>query len=84
MRLGRNKNARNNLSAGKPSKNQSKKNLYVILIGLHVIMGLFYGTKNENTVMSTRAMYTKIKYLRIFSQWMQFEFEKFSVVMRMV
>ena len=32
MKLGRNKGAKNNMMAGRPARNQSKKNLYLAFI----------------------------------------------------
>ena len=90
MRLGRNKNARNNLSAGKPSKNQSKKNLYVILIvvitALMILWVYYMGRKAENTVTVVMLKDNVYKNQVITENLLQpyemliGEFEKFSVV----
>lgn len=90
MRLGRNKGAKNNMMAGRPARNQSKKNLYlafiIIITALLILWVYSMGRKAEDTVTVVMLKDNVYKNQVITENMLQpyemlvGEFEKFAVV----
>lgn len=90
MKLGRNKGAKNNMMAGRPARNQSKKNLYlafiIIITALLILWVYSMGRKAEDTVTVVMLKDNVYKNQVITENMLQpyemlvGEFEKFAVV----
>lgn len=90
MKLGRNKGAKNNMMAGRPARNQSKKNLYlafiIIITALLILWVYSMGRKAEDTVTVVMLRDNVYKNQVITENVLQpyemlvGEFEKFAVV----
>ncbi len=90
MKLGRNKGAKNNMMAGRPARNQSKKNLYLVFIiiitALLILWVYSMGRKAEDTVTVVMLKDNVYKNQVVTENMLQpyemlvGEFEKFAVV----
>lgn len=90
MKLGRNKGAKNNMMAGRPARNQSKKNLYlafiIIITALLILWVYSMGRKAEDTVTVVMLKDNVYKNQVVTENMLQpyemlvGEFEKFAVV----
>lgn len=90
MKLGRNKGAKNNMMAGRPARNQSKKNLYLVFIiiitALLILWVYSMGRKAEDTVTVVMLRDNVYKNQVVTENMLQpyemlvGEFEKFAVV----